>query len=141
MTLDSGPNTPGSAVLLADLASPGKQIDEDMLGSAIFERLLLQDPIDHVHLQSPSDKPDMHTVQADCIIYLFECYRRCKIEKMDSELREKMNSCIIQNSALTLSQPELLMGQEPHLQVLNIVCICKFDDIEQLVVSKKPFYM
>ncbi|XP_029162873.1 ubiquitin conjugation factor E4 A [Nylanderia fulva] len=92
-------------------------IDTDSIDHAVFERLILSDP------KSKTQDADGHTVQADVITYLYECYHRLKHYPVSSSLEETIrNACqiILRNANTALQEPDLFQYQEVHSQFVAL---------------------
>ena len=119
-------------VYLEDLASamtPQDWIDIETLEQALFERLLLDDPSEHIVdkcvQKKESYKPDIHATQREVMSYLFECYRRLIKLKNPSKADlnaalSQMISLVMRNVATALRQPELFESQDLHSQILYL---------------------
>jgi hypothetical protein len=68
-------------------------LDLDVLGQALFERLLLdkQDLDKAVICDHDHTSHEGHVVQTNVIIYLAECFRRCHIQ--ETNLKRRVSSC------------------------------------------------
>jgi ubiquitin conjugation factor E4 A len=121
-------------VFLEELASalaPQDWIDIDTLELALFERLLLKDPENHVIGRSVDKElspTNAHATQKEVIPYLFECHRRLLRLKTGvqnngrNKIISQMLSLLMRNAATALKQPELFESQQLHSQILQLVC-------------------
>jgi ubiquitin conjugation factor E4 A len=128
---------PNELVFLEKLASavaPQDWIDTDTLELALFERLLLKDPENHVigrTVDKELSPTNAHATQKYVTPYLFECHRRLLRMKTGvqnngrNKIISQMLSLLMRNAAKALKQPELFESQQLHSQILKLVC----DDI------------
>ncbi|XP_071438590.1 ubiquitin conjugation factor E4 A [Hetaerina americana] len=146
LTLNKQPRPPmkGSLpschlVLLEELASalaPQNLIDIQTLEPALFERLMLTEPANHVLPINGRSSPvgGEHAVQRDVLIYLFECFRRLS-ERLDTDFGDvpknshqniragrlsQMVTIVLQNASTALRQPDLFPGQRLDSQLLRL---------------------
>ncbi|KAG8230259.1 hypothetical protein J437_LFUL009797, partial [Ladona fulva] len=125
-------------VLLEELASVAPQtlIDIQTLEHALFERLMLPEPANHVLPINGRASPvgGEHAVQRDVLIYLFECFRRlserletdCSTTPRNSHHNVKagrlsqMVTIVLQNASTALRQPDLFPSQRLDSQLLRL---------------------
>lgn len=117
---------------LAAAVAPQDWIDIETLEQALFERLLLEDPSEHVVCRNVYDsegssRTDTHATEKEVITYLFECHRRLHNMKagVESSGRKQtlsqMLHLVLRNAATALKQPEFFESQELHTQILRLV--------------------
>ncbi|KAF4532161.1 hypothetical protein B566_EDAN002222 [Ephemera danica] len=106
-------------VFLEDLAtvwSQDKHFNVTLLGEALFERLLINDPKKHV-TPSGAQIPS-YIIEEKVVLYLFECWRRLQaFRKLDFSLGliRDVESLILRNFSTALIQPELYPNLDPSL--------------------------
>ncbi|KAK9512148.1 hypothetical protein O3M35_000634 [Rhynocoris fuscipes] len=96
------------------------------LKSAIFERLLLTDPSNFLIKSKVNFKNnvDSHIIQTDCILYLFECFKRLNVvlnsnnNDIPKATIESLINFVIQCVSTALKQPELFENQNVHRQLI-----------------------
>jgi len=117
---------------LAAAVAPQDWIDIETLEQALFERLLLEEPREHVVGRNVYDGEDLsrvdtHGTEKDVITYLFECHRRLHSMKAEVENSgrkqtvSQMLNLVLRNAATALKQPELFESQELNPQILRLV--------------------
>lgn len=115
-------------VYLKDVICENSSNILEVLEQALFERLLIDDPSNHLiflnnKASGSSSRCSLHAVEKECITYLFECYRRLKeriLSNLSHELKEtvfKMIGFVVRNAATALKQPDIYEPQQIHLQV------------------------
>ncbi|VVC44918.1 Hypothetical protein CINCED_3A005936 [Cinara cedri] len=101
----------------------------ELLEQAIFERTLLPDPEKYIlkNKTNVANKFITHTVQKECIVYLFKCFIEltfAKQEKRYPSIGEDIYSKIIgflsTNVSTALRQPDLYSPQNVYEQILSI---------------------
>ena len=116
---------------LAAAVAPQDWIDIETLEQALFERLLLEEPREHVgrNVYDGEDlsRADTHATEKEVITYLFECHRRLHNMKAEDEnsgrkqTLSQMLNLVLRNAATALKQPELFESQELSTQILRLV--------------------
>jgi ubiquitin conjugation factor E4 A len=115
---------------LASALSPQDWIDIETLEQALFERLLLEDPKNHVigrSVDKELSQTNTHATQKEVIPYLFECHRRLFSMKTGAQdngrnrIISGMISLLLRNAATALKQPELFESQQLHSQILQLI--------------------
>ena len=103
-------------------------LDVDILGQALFERLLQSKEDLQKNCLPDMPKTSCHAIEINALSYLGECFIRCcnqeKISQnnnsqdiMDS-LR-KTKEIIVQNTSTALREPEVFSGQDVHGQIIG----------------------
>ncbi|PIK50131.1 Ubiquitin conjugation factor E4 A [Apostichopus japonicus] len=137
MTFDRG--MPTCCVYLVDMAAMLKEkhgdnwcwFDWELVESALFERLLLEDPSFHVISMNNSDTPpggQSPAGQKQVLKYLLESYNRCRQligqsqedEEEEVTYLKKCECIIISNTVTCLITPEVYQ-QQIHQQALDIL--------------------
>lgn len=116
---------------LAGAVAPQDWIDIETLKQALFERLLLEDPSEHVVGRNVYDgevlsRADTHATEKEVITYLFECHRRLHnmkagVESSCKQPISEMLNLVLRNAITALQQPELFESQELHMQIVRLV--------------------
>jgi ubiquitin conjugation factor E4 A len=117
---------------LAAAVAPQDWIDIETLEQALFERLLLEDPGEHlvgrnVHDGESFSRTDTHATEKEAMPYLFECVRRLhNIEAgVEGSDRKKpvfqMLNLVFRSAVSALKQPELFEPQELDAQILRLI--------------------
>ena len=120
-------NTDKTLVLIEEFAScENSLIELSNLDQILFERLLLQNPVQNLLNPPINGVIDGPTVLVEVITYLVEAFKKlCKALQMSkyeiikNEIDE-MQMLILRNSATALRQPELYENQNLNSQVLQI---------------------
>lgn len=123
---DTDPKTKSQPLIYLEelaVASNSSTIDLELLEHALFERLLLENPLSY--LINGSKNLDLKITLKECITYLFECFKDVymyrKSTKSESEEWIKAVDSIIQlivrNAATALRQPDLYSSQDIYAQV------------------------
>ncbi|XP_014246421.1 ubiquitin conjugation factor E4 A [Cimex lectularius] len=128
---------------LATTAASKAYVDLELLKIALFERLLLNNPAQHLICAKSKTKltSNYHVVQTECMLYLFESYKRLKkITKKTTDFPEKIISNIItyviENASTALRQPAIFEMQDVHRQVLTLYEIeVLYDEFLQSFIS------
>lgn len=96
----------------------------EFLEQAIFERTLLPDPKAYMLKTKHNVSPTSHTVQKECILYLFKCFIELTFSKQENRypsIKENIYSKIIgficTNVSTALKQPDFYSPQNIHEQV------------------------
>ena len=99
------------------------------LEQALFERLMLQNPLDHL-VTDPKSKYLHHSqsIETDAVRYLVSCYRRCgrvvsskkKGEKIFQDLLN-MKDLIVQNLVTAFKEPDFYDGQNLNEQLSDLI--------------------
>ncbi|XP_063221072.1 ubiquitin conjugation factor E4 A [Bacillus rossius redtenbacheri] len=109
-------------------ADPKLLSDIDVLGQALFERLLLEEPSTHVINKDDKEFTSSlsYTVERNAISYLYECFKSFwetlssnNIENFDT-IGTKIKELIFRNVATALKQPELFEDQDVYTQLLDV---------------------
>ena len=117
---------------LAAAVAPQDWIDIETLEQALFERLLLEEPREHVvgknvYEDKDLSRADTHATEKEVITYLFECHRKLynMKAKVESSARKQtlsqMLNLVLRNATTALKQPELFESQELNTQILRLV--------------------
>ncbi|KAI0207125.1 Ubiquitin conjugation factor E4 A [Lamellibrachia satsuma] len=98
-------------------------IDTNTLHQALFERLMLDSPLDHVIVTS--QRSDLQSAQdvaePDTLRYLFQCYSRLvKQTPVKPDLRDMCQSAIVGNAKLSFQHPELFASLDIPAQFMPI---------------------
>ncbi|KAK6625393.1 hypothetical protein RUM43_005690 [Polyplax serrata] len=121
-------STDKSLLWLEEFASDSESnlLDPINLEQILFERLLLEEPSQHLLNPPTNGVVDSHVLQKEVITYLVECYSRLiriepirKNEEIKKEIDE-MKMLVLRNAATALRQPELYENQNLNSQVLQI---------------------
>lgn len=98
--------------------------DLEVLEQAIFERILLPDPQRNILKTKVNVDITTHTVQKQCIIYLFKCFIELTFAKQENrypsikeDVYSKIFGFLSTNVSTALKQPELYSPQNIHEQV------------------------
>lgn len=112
----------------ASCLDPQDTLDVSNLEQALFERLLLDEPGNHVIRPTASQNlaVNHHVVETEVLTYLFECHKRLTdLKKFQAaHLVQKiveMDNLVIRNVATALTQPELYGSQHLHTQFLGML--------------------
>lgn len=112
-------------VFMEDMASglPTQMFNFELLGHAVFERLLMTHPKNFLIPNHSSDARTAAVAESKALIYLFRCYGRNETyrNKMPVELYQRIQEIIIQNVITALKQPDLYDGQDLSAQLLEIL--------------------
>ena len=110
------------------------------LEQALFERLMLQNPLDHL-VTDPKSKSLHHSqsIETDAVRYLVSCYRRCgrvvsskkKGEKIIQDVLN-MKDLIVQNLVTAFREPDFYDGQNLTEQLSDLI-LGSFDVEPELV--------
>uniref|UniRef100_A0A1B6C5Z5 Ubiquitin conjugation factor E4 A n=1 Tax=Clastoptera arizonana TaxID=38151 RepID=A0A1B6C5Z5_9HEMI len=99
----------------------------EMLKQALFERLLLDDPSEQVLVTNErfnNVRYNSNVIEKECMVYLFECYRRLKEKKLSNSNVEKsilkMIGFVINNATTALKQTDFYESQNIHSQIINL---------------------
>lgn len=101
-------------------------IDLEVLEHALFERLLLENPVSQLIKYKDNDRNvDIRATLNECITYLFECSKDLQqysntVQNESDEWKQiinHINTLIIRNAATALKQPDLYSFQDIHAQV------------------------
>lgn len=92
-------------------------IDTDSIEHAVFERLMLPNPVAKMTYNQYSCKPpsDSHVIQVQVIPYLYESYRRLKQYHAKKDLEDVIrDTCqiVLRNVNTALQEPDLFQSQE-----------------------------
>ncbi|GFQ77316.1 ubiquitin conjugation factor E4 A [Trichonephila clavata] len=84
------------------------EIDEQCIDRAIFERLLIEDPTQHIVRRKPHTDDDEATTEKRLIFYMYQCYYRLK-NFTDSKIGplETAHHIIVSQTASAICNPEL----------------------------------
>lgn len=117
----------GHLVYMADIEGTSANEGIDILKFAVFERILLNDPLKHLVTSKvarhKNERLDNYVVQGDSILYLFECFKRLnnliKIESnnLSKTTLETLRACTVENVATALRKPSLFETQNIYRQV------------------------
>lgn len=105
---------------------PSDKLDVNSLEQALFERLLLEEPANHVIKPSTlgNSAVNHHVIEKDVLSYLFECHKQLMdMKRWKPDLEEDISSMdllVIRNFATALTQPELYGTQRLHIQFLDM---------------------
>lgn len=91
-------------------------IDTDSIEHAVFERLMLPNPVAKMTYNQYSCKspPDNHIIQAQVIPYLYESYCRLKqyhTKKIEDIIKDACQ-IVLRNANTALQEPDLFQNQE-----------------------------
>ena len=98
------------------------------LEQALFERLMLQNPLDHL-VRDPKSKSLNHSqsIETQAVRYLVSCYRRCggvlARKKAGSGIAEEIRSMkdlIVQNLITAFKEPDFYEGQNLNDQLSDL---------------------
>ncbi|KAK3908442.1 Ubiquitin conjugation factor E4 A [Frankliniella fusca] len=110
---------------------PLDKLDVNSLEQALFERLLLEEPGNHVIKPSTMGNSAInhHVIEKEVLTYLFECHKQLMDSKrwkpdLEKEISD-MDLLVIRNFATALTQPDLYGSQRLHIQFLDM-----FNDYE-----------
>lgn len=91
-------------------------IETDSIEHAVFERLMLSDPVSKlVNGASKDDIIDQHIIEPSIIIYLFDSYCRLQAYERDNELVDsvaELRRIIFRNVGTALQEPDFYEDQE-----------------------------
>ena len=99
------------------------------LEQALFERLMLQNPLDHL-VTDPKSKFLNHsqTIETEAVRYLVGCYRRCSLVINSKKKGEKiledilnMKDIIVQNLVTAFKEPDFYDGQNLNEQLSDLI--------------------
>lgn len=118
-------------------------VSASVLEQALFERLLLENPIESlINRTNDENVVDRHVVQTEVVSYLFEAYKKVNnfIDlNENSDIKEelsRMKNLIIRNVSTSLLQPQLYENQDLASQLLEI-----FYDVENSVNNNLPSFL
>ncbi|XP_036321060.1 ubiquitin conjugation factor E4 A [Rhagoletis pomonella] len=100
-------------------------VSEELLAHAIFERLMLQNPQEHLVASSTSVADDDAALETRVICYLHRAFITC--EQTKNELPEQKEACerirklILTNASTCTRQPELFTNQSLSTQWLSVL--------------------
>jgi len=117
---------------LADIIGNHKQawLDLPTLEQALFERVMLPNPLDHLVTDPAAKSLDSaHLIETQLIRYLVECFRRCNhvlSKNTDTTIRltnsiKQMKGMIVQNIVTAFREPDLYTGQNLSQQLSDMV--------------------
>ncbi|KAI0241400.1 Ubiquitin conjugation factor E4 A, partial [Lamellibrachia satsuma] len=98
-------------------------IDTNTLHQAVFDRLTLDSPVDHVIVTSrqSASQSAQDVAQPDPLCYLFQCYSRLiKQTPVKPDLRDVCQSAIISSAKLSFQHPELFPTLDIPDQFMSI---------------------
>ncbi|XP_021351085.1 ubiquitin conjugation factor E4 A-like isoform X3 [Mizuhopecten yessoensis] len=106
-------------------------LDMKYIEQAVFERLLLTNPLDDVistkHKSSSDDaKARRLAGEGEVLRYLMQCFERSLIAKKDKqndEFASELATCqevMVLNARTSLQQPDLYQGQDPRTQFIQL---------------------
>lgn len=92
-------------------------IDTDSIEHAVFERVMLEDPITRVTNNQYISKSslDDHVIQKEVISYLYESYCRLKHYRATNGFENTIKEIcqiVLRNANTALQEPDLFQGQE-----------------------------
>lgn len=104
--------------------APGSFTDVGTLKMVVFERLFLTDPVKYLVRSKVNLKNNInsHTIQRECILYLYECYKRLiilvhsKESDIPSATLDSLISFVIESVSTAVRQPQLFEKQNVHRQ-------------------------
>jgi len=117
---------------LADIIGTHKQawLDLPTLEQALFERVMLPNPLDHL-VTDPAVKSldSAHLIETLLIRYLAECFRRCNrvlARNTNTTIRQtnsikQMKGMVVQNIVTAFREPDLYIGQNLSQQLSDLV--------------------
>lgn len=115
-------NLPESYDTLKTNVAAGTELE--ILEQAIFERILLPDPEEHLLKCKRNVLITPHTTQKECIVYLFKCFTELAFAKQENrypsigeDIYSKIFGFICTNVSTALKQPDLYTPQVIHEQV------------------------
>lgn len=123
-----------SVIYLPDLlevlktnVSSGTELE--ILEQAIFERILLSDPKAYMLKTKHNVSPTSHTIQKECILYLFKCFIELTFSRQENrypsikeDIYSKICGFICTNVSTAFKQPDLYTPQNIHEQVCFSCC-------------------
>lgn len=96
----------------------------EILEQAIFERILLSDPKVYLLKTKHNVSTTSHTIQKECIVYLFKCFIELHFAKLENrhptigeDIYSKIFGFLCTNVSTALKQPDLYSPQNVHQQV------------------------
>lgn len=91
----------------------------ELLGPALFDRLMLDDPKEYVLPKNGAI--ELTFVETEVLTYLFNCYERLKVYTNIDGVIENMKSMIFQNAVLFLQQPIVFPEQDAKDQCIKLI--------------------
>lgn len=120
----------GQLVYIEEIAPAIENQDLDSLKLAVFERIVLSDPSEHLIKSKVSknknERLETHVIQPDCMLYLYECFRRLRnlSTRNDSILPpdnlDNIIAYVVEYVSTALRQPSLFESQNIHKQVVTL---------------------
>jgi len=105
-------------------------LDLPLLEQALFERVMLPNPLDHI-VTDPGSKSlgCAHLIETQLVRYLAECYRRCnkvlaRTEEANTKLADslaQMKGMVVQNLVTAFREPSLYTEQDLYQQFSDLV--------------------
>eukprot|EP00092_Neocalanus_flemingeri_P008087 GFUD01008727.1.p1 GENE.GFUD01008727.1~~GFUD01008727.1.p1 ORF type:complete len:1041 (+),score=441.41 GFUD01008727.1:59-3181(+) len=115
---------------LADILGTQAWLDLPTLEQALFERVMLPNPLDHLVTDPAAKSLDCaHLIETQLVRYLAECFRRCNrvlarqtdtTNRLDSSIKQ-MKGMVVQNMVTAFREPDLYMGQDLSQQLCDLV--------------------
>lgn len=119
---------PDSLELLKTNVTSGAELE--ILEQAIFERTLLSDPKTYLLKTKHNVSITSHTVEKECIVYLFNCFLELTFAKQENrfpsieeDIYSKIFGFLCTNVSTALKQPDLYSPQDIHNQVYYIILV------------------
>jgi len=105
-----------------------KGVELEILEQVIFERTLLSEPNDYLLKTKHNVVITKHTIEKQCIVYLFKCFLELTYAKQENrfptigeEIYSKIFGFICTNVSTAFKQPDLYCPQDIHSQVNYII--------------------